>query len=99
MGMTDRQISALQINRARQEKRQRNKFPPDRIAFRLEAVTEDMKNFKLYNEGSITLRELCRCVAKSNLLDELFPEGIPEEMMLNELRLTGWDRRWASMQK
>lgn len=98
MAQTARQISALQINRARQEDRQRNKFPPDRIAFRPEAATEDMTNFKLYNTGNLTLKALCRCVAKSNLLDEIYPDGIPEEMMLNELRITGWDRKWASTQ-
>lgn len=98
MGQINRQISTLQINRSRQEDRQKNKFPPDRIAFRPEAATEDMTNFKLYNNGDITLKALCRCVAKSNLLDEIYPDGIPEEMMLNELRITGWDRKWVSMQ-
>lgn len=96
--VTNERLSALQINRARQEEKQK-RMPKDRIAFRPEAATEDMVNFKAYSNGDMSLQTLCKYVAKANLLDGIFPDGIPEEMMLNELRLTGWDRRWASMQK
>lgn len=73
--------------------RQSRKFPKDRIAFYrgTQAVVADTKAFSQWFEKEITLDELRSVVAKNNYLDEYFPDGmIPEAMMLNELRHTGW---------
>lgn len=74
-----------------QSKRQK-KFPADRIAFKATHYYEDILLMSKYMDKLITLEQLCKGVAKNNFLDKHFPDGIPEEMMLNELRLCGYDQ-------
>ena len=88
-----------------QEGRQRE-FPSDRSAFFRDVLAKDdstkeavwriaekdIQCFNDYETGVITLDILCMRVAKNNFLDRLFNKGIPKEMMLNELKLMGYDR-------
>ena len=89
----------LKFDRKDQEFRQRKKFPKDRIAFRSvkQTVVEDQKDFKEYFDGVIDFDTLRARIAKNNLLDEYFEDGmIPTAMMRNTLKITGWTRRHGS---
>lgn len=69
-------------------------FPDDRIAFKRaeNTVNADIKDLNRWANGEITLRALRKRIAKNNYLDNFFEDGmIPEKMMVNELRLMGWD--------
>lgn len=78
--------------RAEQEARQAL-FPPDRIAFTFRAATADLTALKSWAEGNITFDLLRATIARNNFLDKYFENGmIPEAMMRNELRHTGWRR-------
>ena len=72
-----------------QESRQQC-FPPDRLAFHYSAVSKDTMMFKAFERHEITLHMLCMEVAKNNYLDDYFPDGVPEDMMINELKIIGW---------
>lgn len=66
-------------------------FPPDRLAFHYSAVNKDTTLFKLFESHQITLHMLCVEVARNNYLGDYWPDGaVPEEIMLNELRIIGW---------
>lgn len=94
----------------RQNERQA-KFPKDRIAFIPSAASMDIHNIRTFI-SAVTHEKSTRStrasaffnlraeVCKSNYLFDYFKDGmIPAEMMLNELRITGWisDKRYKSL--
>lgn len=78
-------------------------FPENRIAFyrdfkedisgdMWDIAKKDHDSFMDYEQGVIPLYILCMRVAHNNYLDRYFEGGaIPTKMMLNELRIMGWD--------
>lgn len=82
-------------------------YPSDRIAFFRDTLApedeevsdavwkiaeKDMDDMTAYEVGGIDLGELCKRIAKNNFLDRYFKgKGIPKEMMLNEMKMMGWD--------
>ena len=91
-GKGDMPRSAEEIKK--QELRQLLVFPDDRIAFKRaeSTVKADINDLKRWANGEITLRSLRKRIAKNNYLDNFFEDGmILEKMMVNELRLMGWD--------
>lgn len=82
--------------RARQESRQTEKFPPDRIAFIKSAAIDDQIDLKKYRDGKMTFDQLRRSIAEHNLLDKVWVDGmIPERMMMHELKLLGWSKPYG----
>lgn len=74
-----------------QEERQK-KFPPDRIAFMQtgKCADEDARAIEAFSMGECSLAMLCAQIAYNNYLDRYFPNGmIPEELMINELKILG----------
>lgn len=71
-----------EVQRARTKR-----FPRDRIAFWKSAAKEDMKNFRKWRRGSMSLDTLRKAVAEANFLSE-----VTEEQIITELKMTGW---WA----
>ena len=68
------------------------KYPVDRIAFlkSWNTAQQDTDSIKKYEAGKESLEWLCSQIARHNYLDQYFIDGkIPEEMMLNELRIIG----------
>ena len=80
-------------------------YPSDRIAFFRDTLApedeeasdavwkiaeKDMDDMTAYEVGGIDLGELCKRIAKNNFLDRHFKNGIPKEMMLNELKQMGY---------
>ena len=65
----------------------------DRIAFYQTeaAVAADNRDLKLWQQRKITFQHLCFKIAWNNYLETFFDYGsVPEEMMLNFLKSSGW---------
>lgn len=77
-----------------------SKFPPDRLAFHsgLKSVGKDVEAFTLYKNYQITFDTLRAEIAKNNYLEDYWPDHmVPEEMMLEELKNTGWRRTYGDV--
>ena len=86
-------VTDTRTPRQRQEDRQKYKFPQDRLAFYPRAASADCAVFRQYRDGDINFAMLCAEVARNNLLDHYFDFGVvPERIMRNELKITGWER-------
>ena len=77
-----------------QQAERQQAFPKDRIAFRRDALNLDQTDLKAYQDGKIGIETLRKRIAYNNYLDAFFPDGkIPMDMMMNELRIMGYDKR------
>lgn len=77
-----------------------SKFPPDRLAFHnaQTSITKDVEAFTLYKNFQITFDTLRAEIAKNNYLEDYWPDHmVPEEMMLTELKNTGWCRKYGNV--
>lgn len=72
----------------RQAERQK-KYPKDRICFHPSeyVANRDIKNFRAFYHGDISIYDLCRITADSNYL-----RYVNETQMINELKMIGWIR-------
>lgn len=73
-----------------QERRQKLVFPPDRIAFCKSGASQDVTAMQAWVDGQISFERLCKIVAYNNYLEQMWPNGVPHSIMINELKITGW---------
>lgn len=77
-----------------QERRQKL-FPENRIAFYPKSTQQDITALTAYQDGMITFDKLRKNIAYNNYLEKMWPNGIPESIMRNELKIIGYERKHA----
>lgn len=87
-------MSIKRDNKCKEQFDRQSTFPPNRIAFCKTASWGDMYSMIRYADGMLTLDRLCEIVCENNFLETYFKDKrIPADMMLNELRICGYECR------